>query len=267
MHPYLLKIGSLHITSYGFMLALSFVLGILLAAWRAKRQGIDPSTIMDLSVYIIVAAIIGSRVYYVLPHLGEFKDNPWRVLSVWEGGLSMYGGVILAIVVGIWYLRRKGLSIWKVADIIAPSIALGLGVTRIGCFLRGSCFGEPSGLPWAVIFPPGSPAGSQFPGTPIHPAQLYASLYGFAIFFLLLFLERFKRFDGFIFWLFILIYSVARFSIDFIRYYEESMVLTRILGTNISMNQGISVALFIIALFILQAQGKTREKILSLRRG
>ncbi|MFQ6116168.1 MAG: prolipoprotein diacylglyceryl transferase [bacterium] len=247
MYPYLLKIGSFHLSSYGFMLALSFILGILLAARRAKKQQVDPNIIIDLSFYIIVTAIIGARVYYVLPHLQEFRGNFWRVFAVWEGGLSMYGGVILATVFVLLYMWKKRLPVWKIADIYAPSIALGLGLTRIGCFLRGSCFGKPTNVSWAVVFPPDSPAGMQFPATAIHPTQLYASLYGFVILFALLFLERFKRSNGFTFWLFILIYSISRFLIDFIRYYENSMILTTIWGKAISLNQGISVVLFVVA--------------------
>ncbi|UCE18862.1 MAG: prolipoprotein diacylglyceryl transferase [Gemmatimonadota bacterium] len=254
MHTTLFQLGPFAIRSYGLMLALSFLCGILLARRRVTRMGIDAQRIMDLAVVVIVSSIVGSRALYVLFHLEEFSANPLDIINPFQSsgevgiqGLTMYGGVLLSIIASLWFLRRHGLPIWKIADAIAPSIALGVFLTRIGCFLNGCCFGKPGDYPWCVVFPPESAAGYFFPHQHIHPTQLYASLYGLLIFGLLLFLERFKKFDGFTFWLFLLLYAVARFSIDFVRFYEGSMTLS-VLGMVLSVNHVISAALFVLAL-------------------
>ena len=250
MHSVVLQLGPVAIRGYGLMLAVSFLVGIYLAVWRAKKAGIGPERIMSLALYVLVSSVVGARLLYVVFHWDEYAAQPWSIVSPFQegqmvgiGGLVFYGGTILAILVGIWYLRRHGMPTWRVADAVAPSIALGIFFTRIGCFLNGCCFGTPSRLPWAMMFPPESPAGSVFPGITIHPAQLYSSLYGLAIFGILLGAERFKTFDGYTFWLFLMLYAVARFFVDFVRYYEPSMSLFE----RFSVNQLISVALFVLA--------------------
>jgi len=207
VHTTLVRIGPLAIRSYGLMLALSFLLGILFARSRAKKAGVDFQRIMDLTVIVIVASVIGARGLYVVFHLKEFSSNPLDIINPFQGGgdvgiqgLTMYGGVILSILLSLWFLKRHGLPVWKVADVVAPCIALGIFLTRIGCFLNGCCFGTPCDLPWCVVFPAESAAGYFFPDTHIHPTQLYSSLYGLVILGLLLLSERRVQFDGFTFW-------------------------------------------------------------------
>lgn len=266
MYPTLLKVGPLLVRSYGLMLALSFLLGIYLAMGRAKRAGVEPKKVTDLSILVIIASIVGARLFYVLFHLPQFADHPLDIVNPFQSsgaigiyGLTMYGGFILAIVVGTWYMKKSGLPLLKMMDIFAPSIALGIFITRIGCFLNGCCFGKPSDLPWAVAFPLESPAGLTFPSIRIHPTQLYSSLYGLGIFGLLLFLERAKRFDGFGFWAFITLYSAARFGVDFLRYYEDSMTLFEFGSGSLSVNQGISLPLFILGLFMIFKLSRVKE--------
>ena len=264
MHTTLIEIGPFAIRSYGLMLALSFLFGILIARWRARKAGLDFQKIMDLTVLVIIASILGSRALYVAFHFNEFSSNLLDIINPFQSsgeigiqGLTMYGGVVLSILVGYWFLRRHRLHTWKVADVIAPSIAFGIFLTRIGCFLNGCCFGKRGDAPWCLVFPPDSAAGYYFPDLPIHPTQLYSSCYGLIIFAALLFLERFKKFDGYTFWLFILLYAVARFSIDFVRYYEEAMILS--LGNvSISVNHVVSAGLFMLALFMLIALSRKK---------
>lgn len=257
MHPILFRIGPLAIHSYGLMLALSFLVGVYLAIQRGRRLRLDPGRMMDLAMYVMLSSAAGARLLYVVPHWEEFAGHPWDVINPFQngevgiGGMTLYGGLILAVAVGIWFARRHRMPVWRVTDAMAPAVALGIFLTRIGCFLSGCCFGKPSDVPWAMVFPPNSAAGATFPNAPIHPTQLYSSLYGLAIFGILLFLERFKRFDGFTFWVFILLYSVARFGIDFVRYYEESMTLFHVGDVGISVNQGISVGAFVLGWVML----------------
>lgn len=174
----------------------------------------------------------------------------------------MYGGVLAAIVGGIAFIRSQGLSVWLVCDIVAPAMALGEGITRLGCFLNGCCFGTPTALPWAVTFPRDSFSALVFPGCPLHPSQLYSAGAAFAIFFVLLRLGRRIRFEGQLFWSCILLLSCARFAIDFTRYYEGTDYLGRLDGLNFNSNQLVAAGLVlasIIAMTILRKRGNTRS--------
>ncbi len=248
MHSKLFQIGPLEIHSYGLMLAISFLIGIYFSIYRAKKRGIDPNKIIDLAVVIVLGAIVGARFLYVIFHLDEFKGhwldtfNPFQSSGqIGIAGLTMLGGLIAAVGFGMLYLKIKKLPILKIADIVAPAIGAGIFITRIGCFLNGCCYGVPTKAPWGMIFPPESPAGFSFPNQAIHPAQLYSSLYGLIIFGSLLVLERYKKFDGFLLYIFFILYGISRFIVDIFRYYETSMVLFRLGDFAISVNQGISI--------------------------
>ncbi len=263
MHPILFRIGSFEIRSYGFMLALSFLFGIYVATRRAKKNGIDPNHILDLSVLIIISAIVGSRLLYVLFHLDEFRGRWLDTINpvqsdgqIGIAGLILLGGIILSFISSFIYLRVKKLSFLKFADIVIPSVGLGIFLTRIGCYLNGCCFGLPceEHSTFCSTFPPNSAAGSHFPGVALIPTQLYSSLYGLIIFGALLVLERWKKFDGFLFLWFLILYGLSRFIIDFFRYYEDSMVLLSLNGSYISLNQGISL-LFVAAGILALAAG------------
>jgi phosphatidylglycerol:prolipoprotein diacylglycerol transferase len=180
------------------MLAMSFLVGIYVAAWRAKRYGVRPQLILDLSVYIILAAVVGSRFLYVLFHLDDYS-SPLQFFALWEGGATFYGGLLLAIVASAAFARHKNLSFLRFADIIAPSIALGMALARVGCFLSGCCYGKPTDAPWGVVFPPSCPAGESAATTAfslgvdvvhLHPTQLYSLLYGLIIFAVLLLAQK-----------------------------------------------------------------------------
>ncbi len=245
-------LGHLQIRGYGLMLAFAFLCGIYLAVRRGKQVGIKRADIVDLSLYIIIAAVIGARFAYVLFHWNEFSESPLDIVNPFGGdsigisGLVFYGGLILSIFASVVYTRKRNISFWKMADVMAPSIALGIFFTRIGCFLNGCCFGRECDLAWGVVFPDESLAGYIFPDAKIHPTQIYSSLYGLGIFGILTFIERFKSFDGFTFWSFVGLYSIARFSVDFLRYYD-SMILFNIGNVPMNANQGLSAVLFFTA--------------------
>jgi phosphatidylglycerol:prolipoprotein diacylglycerol transferase len=243
MHPILIEFGKLKIYSYGFMLALSFFVGIQFAGRRAGKRNVKRETIYDLSIVLILTAVLGSRGLYILTHRDHFHSI-LDIIALWQGGATYYGGLILALTGAIVFLRRARVSFFTVADICAPSIALGIFLTRIGCFLSGCCFGEPTQGPLGVVFPTGCPAGYTYPGTAIHPAQLYASLYGLVIFFLLLAVEKKKYFEGYTFGSLCILYGIARFGIDFVRYYEKSATL----GDVLTVNQVLSLSLVVAGL-------------------
>lgn len=240
MHPILIDLGRLKIYSYGFMLALSFLIGIVISSRRAGRRGINSDMIYDLSIILVLGAVFGSRGLYILTHRDHFSSIV-DVVAIWQGGATFYGGLILAVAGAIVYLRIKKISFFRMADIGAPAVAAGVFVTRLGCFLSGCCFGNPTSCPIGVVFPAGSPAGHCHAGVTIHPTQLYSSLYGLVIFVILILLDRKERFDGFLFsWLCIL-YGIARFIVDFFRFYDDSAIV----AGSLTDNQVISILLIL----------------------
>lgn len=245
MHRTLLDLGVFQIHSYGFFLALSFALGIWLAGRRAEARGIPAERITDVSLVIIVATVIGARALYVAAHWSQFQAHPLDMFRTWEGGLTMYGGAVPAAIAGMWFLRHWGVDAWKAADAMAPSMGLGLGLTRIGCFLSGCCFGSPSDLPWACVFPPESHAGSVYPGVALHPAQLYASAVGFGLMGLLLVVDRRRLPKGSLFLLFLVLYSVARILLDLVRTYDATAY--PVAGVPLTLNQWISIGIIAFA--------------------
>ena len=242
------------IKSYGLMLAISFALGLLLSIRRAKPYGIRAEDIIDLVFGVFVSSLIGVRLAYLVTH--PDKLEAWyRIFFIWDGGLTLYGGILLAIPT-VWYLaRRRRISFLVMADIFSPGVALGIGITRIGCFLAGCCYGHPTGCPLAVTFPHGAPASLEYGHVAVHPSQLYASAGGFLVFGLLLLWERFVGCRGCTFGRFLLLYGLSRFSVDFTRYYEPDQVLA--LGW--SNNQWLSLALIVVGVgFMIRGRGRDR---------
>lgn len=241
------------IKSYGLLLALSFVLGMFLSVKRGQRYNLSSDTIIDLVFAVLVSSIIGVRLFYVLTHLGSF--HPWyRVFFIWDGGLTLYGGIIGAMA-AVWYLtRRKGIPFLVIADTFSPGVVLGIGITRIGCFLAGCCYGMPTDCACGVTFPEAAKVSLAFGHVPVHPSQLYASAGGFIVFGTLLLLEKLSHFRGATFGRFLVLYGAARFVIDFSRFYEPEQVF--LFGW--SNNQWISLVLMAIgsAVLVLGSQGK-----------
>jgi len=251
VHPILGTLGSVQLRAYGVMLAISFIVGIVLALRRARRAGLDTSMMSNVCLLILFSSIIGSRALHVWEHSGSYQGQAVRALSIWEGGLSMLGGVVLAIVVSFLYVKARGVSFRRVADVVVPSLALGLFLTRLGCFMNGCCFGTVCDLPWAVRFPPISAAGQQFPGTPIHPTQLYGALTGLVILALLLLAERHQRPAGYLAGMFFVLYAIGRFLVEFVRWHEPALVATTVAGVEVTTYQVICLGLFAVGVYLL----------------
>jgi phosphatidylglycerol:prolipoprotein diacylglycerol transferase len=243
MHRTILEIGFFRIQSYGLMLALGFLVGGLLLLRAARKRSLNEDHVINLIYVIVIASVVGARGMYVLTHLGSYAAHPVDVLKIWEGGLTLYGGLLLAVVASVVYMRRVGLPVWVVCDIAAPSIALGKVFTRIGCFLNGCCFGVPSGLPWAVEFPLSCQAGSVFPGERLHPTELYSAGLSLVVFVVLMFMGRRALAAGTVFWSFILMDSGVRFALGFVRYTEPSSRAFELSGVTLNFNQIIAAVL------------------------
>ncbi len=262
MHPVLVEIGRFSVYSFGFMLAISFLVGIYLSSYRAKRFGVDPQYILDLSVYLILAGVVGSRLLYVAFHITEY-ESVVDVFALWQGGATLYGGFLLAIFAGFVFAQKKNVSFLLLGDIMSPALVLGIMVTRIGCFLSGCCFGKATAHSWGVHFPPESPAGSYagqaatalgLDSIGLHPSQLYASFCAFVTLVLLLVLQKRLTKRGSTFGLMLVCYGMFRFALDFTRFYEENMRVV----FDLTLNQLISVGLFLIGVYLLTR--KTSQK-------
>lgn len=259
MRPVLFHIGSLPIRSYGLLIAVAFLLGIWLGRRRAARRGLDPDLIIDLSVVVILVAIAGARLAYVAVRWDYYFHDPLAILRIWEGGLAQYGGMIAGTLVGLWFFRKRGVDIWEGADILAPSLALGVAIGRIGCFLNGCCFGKACDLPWGVVFSRDSIAGMQFPGVHLHPTELYESLMAFIVFLVLLAVDRRRPFRGLLFWLFVTLLSAYRFLVDPIRHYESESIAVRLGGLALTNNQVVGLALMALsAVFLVRLSRAAR---------
>lgn len=189
-------------------MALGFFAGLWTATRRARIAGLSADSVGDVTLWIMLGSIVGARLVFVLTYWKqEFANEPiWEIFMIRHGGLVFYGGLIGATVAGIIFLRRKKLPVWKFADTLAPSVALGSAFGRIGCLLNGCCFGYKCDLPWAVRFP----ADHQTQGVPVHPTQLYDALLNIILYLTLAWLFRRKKFDGQIFALYLMGYAVFR---------------------------------------------------------
>lgn len=212
-----LRLGHFEIKSYGAMLMLGFAGGIYTAIRLGKRRGVPAERVLDLGLFILVGSIVGARLLYVLitKNAGPFLDFG-SLLREGLGGLSFHGGLLGGLLAGTIYIRATKLDFWRVCDAVAPAIALGYAVTRIGCFLNGCCYGKfAPNLPWAVTFPH-SPDGYI---SSVHPTQIYASLMGFTMFGILLLLSRGKGLEraGRLLMAFVMLEGVERFVMEIFR--------------------------------------------------
>ena len=266
MHPEIFHIGPIPIRSYGLMLAISFILGLIYVQRVCKRDNKPFEQYITIAYIMIAGGIVGGRLFYVFAHLQEFSGNWTAVFNPFQSGhfgiagMNLYGGLLLAII-GTWvYCRIKKLPVLDVFDDFAPTVGLGLIFTRIGCFLNGCCFGTPCDLPWGVSFPAGSIPYSVFGDLHLHPSQLYSSLYGLFLFVILHLLLKHKRFAGQVVAVLFMVEAFFRFIIEYVRYYEEEMFFS-FLGLEPTYNQVVSLSLFILGLTIYIMQGKRRAAV------
>lgn len=253
MYPELFRIGNFPINTYGVFLALAFLCALLITVRLAARDGLPRERIYDLSLWMLLASLIGSKIlmFFVEP---EYQENPLQLLSLdfLRSGGVFYGGLLGAILAGYFLMRRYSLPWWKTADACAPGIAIGNFFGRQGCFAAGCCWGTPTSLPWGVKF---TELGHQITGVPtdvhLHPTQLYESLSMLIVFLFLLWLHKHRRFSGQVILLYALIYSVIRFMIEFVRDNKRSELMGLTSLTGLSTSQLISILIGITALVLL----------------
>jgi phosphatidylglycerol:prolipoprotein diacylglycerol transferase len=201
-------IGPLSIFIYALSVTLSLMAGLAFARHEARRSGVEQSRIMDLCLYILVAAILGARLTYAILNPDPFLNDPLEIFKIRKGGVVIGGGLLFALATGIIYLKKENLPFWKTADILALPLVSGYFINRLGCFFAGCCFGASYESPWTVsIFRSNSII---MKGAPLQPSHLYAALNSLLIMGALMVLRRRKKFDGQIFWFCVLLYGIAQ---------------------------------------------------------
>ena len=215
MHPVAFDIGGFAIHWYGVFLALGVVAGIWTASRRCVFDKLQPTVITDLAPWLVGGVIVGARALYVATYWrSQFAEQPlWQILNLRSGGLVFYGGLIGAVVATYLFLRIKKQPVWKVADALAPSIALGHAIGRIGCLMFGCCYGRVCELPWALHFP----AGHESHPYGVHPTQIYESLLNFGLYLCLAWFYRRKKFAGQIFGIYLVSYAIIRSFVELFR--------------------------------------------------
>lgn len=249
MHPKLFDLGPLTVYTYGVLLAAAYLVGLQTALVRARSRGIDGSKVMDLGIYVIISALVGAKLLLLIVDFDYFSKNPAEIFSLVRSGGVFYGGLILATIVAAWQIRRHRLPLWPTGDAIAPGIALGQVVGRLGCFFAGCCYGRETHVPWAITFT--DPLAALNVGTPLnvplHPTQLYESgAVAVILVALLAFERRGRAFPGRTFWTYVLLYSVTRFIIEFYRGDSRGMVVDAV-----STSQFISLLLVPVSIGML----------------
>ncbi len=243
--PVFLKLGPLALRWYGLMYALSFILAYFLIQATAirKKVTITKEEVSDLLFYGAMGIILGGRLGYVLfYHPSFYFTHPAKLFAVWEGGMSFHGGCLGGIIGGLLFCRQRKRSFYELADISMTSLAIGLGLGRIGNFINGELFGRATDLPWCMVFPNGGPDCR-------HPSQLYqAALEGGGLFLIVWYLAKKNLAKGSLFWALILFYGLFRFGVEFAR--EPDAHIGFLFGS-FSMGQLLSLPMFLLGAFML----------------
>lgn len=221
MFPELFHLGSFWLPTYGFLVAIGVMAGLTVAAKLAQRAGVDSENAWNLGALIVIASIVGAKVMLIINDWGWYSSHPGEIFSfsTLQAGGVFYGGLIAAVALSLWYIRRHHLPVLATCDAFAPGIALGHAIGRLGCFAAGCCYGKPTTLPWGIRFT--NPLANRISGTPLgvalHPTELYESLFELLNFFFLYWLVKRKTNDGQVLGAYMFLYGVARFFIEFVR--------------------------------------------------
>jgi len=242
MYPEVFHLSFLH--TYGVLVALAFLAGLWVATRLARQADLNTEAVFNLGFYSALAAMLGAKIMMILVDLPYYTEHPGEIfsLSTLQAGGVFYGGLLGALAVAAWYMHKTQLPAWVTADVFAPGIALGHAIGRLGCFSAGCCWGVTCRLPWAVKFTdPASQVPRELLGIPLHPTQLYESFAEFLIFGILYWRIRRAHSPGTIISLYLMLYSTARFVVEFFRYHEQG----NLWGGPLDTSQWLSILLFL----------------------
>ena len=236
MHPKLLEIGPITLHTYGLLLAVAFIAGILIAVRNARKEGVDADSIWNMALIVLIATLVGCKLLMFITDFSYYAANPREIfsLSTLRSVGVFYGGLLLALGAAAWYLRKRRLPAWHVADCSAPAIALGQAIGRIGCFMAGCCYGAPTNVPWGIRFT--NVYANENMGTPLniplHPVQIYESAGALILFVYLMRRISKRHMPGQIILEYLALYAVMRFVLEFFRDDDRGAVLNGLLSTS-----------------------------------
>ena len=221
--PILFEIGSLTIRWYSILIASAVLIGLNLSQYLGKYRHLEPEIISDLVICLVVGAIPGARIYYVLFQWQEYSQHPADIIAIWKGGIAIHGAIIGGVIAGIIFAKVNKLSFWQLADVVAPSLILGQAIGRWGNFFNSEAFGRPTDLPWKLYIPLANRPLQYINNKFFHPTFLYESLWNLLVFALLIYLffwgvkhqNKLKR--GTIFFVYLISYSLGRVWIEGLR--------------------------------------------------
>jgi len=248
MHPILIHAFGFSIHSYGVMLAIGFMVGISLAAKEAVRTGVDPEKVLNLTFWILISSIVGSRIFHCVVFYPQYVEDPLRILKLWEGGLVFYGGFLGAVAASVLYTRLHKMNFWQISDIMIPSVMLGLMFGRIGCFLAGCCFGKSCPADFALGITFHNHLGLGVKNIPLYPTQPLSAFNAFAIFLILWLYRTKKRFHGELLAIALLLYSITRSLIEILR--DDPRGFVNLGSLSLSESQVVSLAMVAFAVYI-----------------
>ena len=219
MDPILIQLGPVAIRYYGLMYFIAAMVGGWLLGGELRRKGISLSDDdrWNFVMFLLLGGILGGRIYYVVFNWSFYGSHLSEIPAIWHGGLAIHGGLIGGVLTGVLFLRHHHLPFWPMADSVAPGIILGQAFGRFGNFMNGDAHGYPTTMPWGIVFPPESIAGREFGPVPLHPVMLYELGFNLLIFAFLWSIRKRPWGDGFIFSLYLMLYSVDRFIVSFFR--------------------------------------------------
>ncbi|MCL2934690.1 MAG: prolipoprotein diacylglyceryl transferase [Trichodesmium sp. MAG_R03] len=227
--PIIFQLGPLSIRWYGLLIATAVLIGITLCQYLAKLRHVNPELLGDLVVWLVLAAIPGARLYYVLFEWEQYQQNPIDMIAIWKGGIAIHGAIIGGAIAALIFARLNKISFWQLADLVAPSLILGQAIGRWGNFFNSEAFGSPTDLPWKLYIPPERRPQELVNFDYFHPTFLYESLWNLMVFGLLIFLflrglrGRPKLRSGTLFLVYMVAYSSGRIWIEALR--TDSLML------------------------------------------
>ena len=260
MHPTIFSLGPIEIRFYGLMYVIAIAAGIFLLQREIPRKkvALTKDEVTSYVFWLVVGGLFGARVYYVLFMWGDFySQNPLEIFAIWHGGLAIHGGIIGGAASILLYSKSKKVHFFDLCDATAPMLALGQALGRFGNFMNGDAHGFPTTLPWGIVFPEDSIAGSEFPGQPLHPVMLYELALNLVNFFILWKLRKQEHKRGFILALYLMNYGIIRFFVSFLR--ADSLMLGNLRGAQLLSAVFVCASLLFIILFKLWKGEESEE--------
>jgi len=221
LFPRILQLGGFTLHTYGLLVVLGYGAGLWLATRQARRNGLDPNRVLDLGIFMALAAVLGSKALMLVEDWKYYSANPGTIftLATLQAAGVFYGGFLAALAAAAWYIRRHRMPFLPTADAFVPGLLLGHAIGRMGCFAAGCCWGRPTGLPWAVTF--SDPYAHDLVGVSLgvilHPAQLYEVAALLVLWGVMWPVARRRAFPGRLLSLYLILYGVARFALEFAR--------------------------------------------------